>query len=87
MHYLEITLPDGPHHQRYEYLPVNESTTVEEALIKWVDQHPTMIKRVRNRERQALKLRASILHARIARPTSWYDAQPAVKPRRRRRLR
>lgn len=75
-HYLLLVLPDGKHSIRREYVPlVREDETVAEATERWIENHPDMIDRQRNRARVADRLRGEIIEARLCRPSSWHRAQ------------
>lgn len=73
-HYLVLTLPEGKEHVRYEYFPLERiEETVTEAVDRWIDVK--LGSRQRNRAKVGDRLRASILTARLARPTAWYREQ------------
>lgn len=75
-HYLVLVLPDGKHAIRREYVELDsEDETIAEATERWVQAHPSMAGRQRNRERTANALRESIVSRSIARPTSWHREQ------------
>ena len=86
-HYLMLVLPDGKNAIRREYIPlVREDEDIEEATSRWVLQHPTMVNRQRNRDRQERKLRADVIDRKLCRPTSWHrerceeDGVPFPRP-------
>lgn len=72
-HYLLLVFPDGKQYVRREYLELSDpDETAESALDRWVESHPNMINRQRNRERTARALRESILYVQLCHPSSWY---------------
>ena len=78
-HYLVLTFAVGKDGVRREHFPVHADDTVDSALSRWVASHPTMHGRVRNKERQERLLRASVIGARIARPSSHYADEIAAR--------
>lgn len=69
-HYLQLTLPEGKENVRREYVELaHEDETVDEAIERWVTRQ--LGARQRNRAKAATRLKVSILHARITRPTSY----------------
>ncbi len=75
-HYLMVVLPVGKFEVRREYLPLErEDETVEEALERWILQHPDMVARQRNREKTARRLRGTPISTKLCRPSSWHRQQ------------
>jgi hypothetical protein len=73
-HYLVLTFPVGKEHVRREHFALaHEDETLDEAIERWVVVR--LGKRQRNRAKAATKLKVSILHARIARPSSYWVEQ------------
>jgi len=75
-HYLLIVLPDGKHAVRREYLPLlSPEETIPEAVSRWIENHPDMVKRQRNRDKVAERIRSKVLELRLCHPTSWHEQQ------------
>ena len=74
-HYVMLVFAVGKTEVRREYVEIEPDETAEQGIARWIAEHPTMIDRQRNRERQARALEGSILEHRIARPTSWHREQ------------
>jgi len=72
-HYLLLVFAEGKENVRREYVELNEpDETAEAALERWVQSHPDMIDRQRNRDRTAAALRASPLYVHLCHPSSWH---------------
>lgn len=73
-HYLVLLLPDGREAVRREYVQLeHEDETIDEAVERWLRQHPRMAGRRRNREKTARAILSTVISRGIARPTSWYE--------------
>lgn len=72
-HYLLLTFADGKDSVRREYFALTDpDETPESALDRWVESHPDMVTRVRNRDKVGAALKNSPLYVRLCRPSSWY---------------
>lgn len=75
-----------------EYVPlVSVEETAEEALGRWIEQHPDMQGRQRNVQKTRDRLRSEVSWMRLCHPSSWLreqresePAKPAKRSRRRR---
>lgn len=81
-HYLLVVLPDGKSAVRREYFELlSPDETITEAVGRWIECHPDMIDRVRNRDRTAERIRSEVLELRLCHPSSWYREQAGKEGR------
>lgn len=72
-HYLQLRVTTGKDSFERVYVPlVSPDETVEAATERWLDEQVTH--RRRNVAKARRQLEATIEHARIARPSSWNEA-------------
>jgi len=75
-HYLLLVFAVTENTIRREYLELSEpDEPAEAALERWVQSHPDMIDRQRNREKTAARLRGEPLYVQLCHPSSWWQAQ------------
>jgi len=75
-HYLLVVVGEGKGSFEREYFELeSEDETAEEALTRWILQHPDMRDRKRNRYRMERAIRESVEYVKLTHPTGWHAAR------------